>query len=263
MDHGRESQRAHVVHVYTTNMHKKSTDKHPWESHPMPIHLGETLVEFRQRLLQSLKPFYTQGNFDGIWEEASMKIVAIDSNGILLLNDADTAEHQNDGRKVHHQIQASNFQYHPNVSREHQTLQELGIRAHSHVYAFPTSSPRDGTTTTRLHFKFAPPSQQEMISIHVPSLFIPCILLKIVLLDKLVELHSDEGQQVSLISKNGATDDERMDVDNDTSGDDQDFNPVLKRIRLIFAGKQLEDYRRCVDYGMCQDATIFVVNTSP
>jgi hypothetical protein len=246
-----------VVYAYTTNMRYKCTHRNPWESHAIPIRPGETLLEFRKRLLQALKPLFNQDNFCGIWDDASVMMVAIDSNGTLVFNDAEDKVGHYDGCKDPQNLSV--------CRREHQTLQELGIPSQSHVYAFPGQ--RSGAT--RLYLKFPPalPSNQKeamVVSIQVPNLFAPCMLLKILLV-----AHQQQQQQ---LSNDGLSDDD-MDIDDDeddddgrskskvASGLDIDSNSI-GRIRLIFAGKQLEDYRRCVDYGLCGDSTIFVLKAS-
>lgn len=105
-------------------------------------------------------------------------------------------------------------------------------------------------TTTRLYLKFPPPNEKEVISIQIPSLVVPCILPKILLVLHLQEepQQHKEHQSLALFNESLFMRDNIMDMDDTRNskppkvliGSVTNGNPI-EGIRLIFPGKQLED----------------------
>ncbi|CAJ1954718.1 unnamed protein product [Cylindrotheca closterium] len=278
MDHVSKPQREDtatakdVLNVYATNTRYKSTESHPWQRHSLPIDHDETLMEFRQRLVELFKPFYNNTDIPSHGGEATVTMIAVDSDGILLFNDAlqeDESLYQNsfkEGQKESSERHTRNskFRY-----RDFQALHELGIQPQSHIYAFPTFTTNHRCAVS-LHLKFPPPNQNDPVLIKLPSLFSPCIMVKVILVD--LQEQQRERQNVTTGTLLQGESHEDMDIDNNekdhnkpgvmmasTNGPTIRRHRSIDRMRLLFAGKQLENFRRLVDYGIGWDATIFVL----
>jgi hypothetical protein len=104
------------------------------------------------------------------------------------------------------------------------TLAEAGILPQSNLHVVQE---KPGSGHFVVHLK---PLKGQAYTVRLPSMFFPCLVLKLKAAHVLGGVPLENLQHVPLDS-----------------------------IRLIFAGKQLQDFRRLVDYGIQSDSTLHVI----